>query len=256
MPQSSKRLSGQVAIITGASRRLGRAISLTLAEEGANIVAHYHTSKVDADQLCQEIETRGAQARSIYADLSNDGDVQQLVDRALQLFGRLDVLVCNAARFTRTPFESVELADWDDLIRVNLRSTFELTRRAGAHMREQGTGCIVCIGDWAGIRPYRNYLPYCVSKAGVIALAKCLALELAPLVRVNCVCPGPVLLPDDFDDAQRESVKAAVPLKRIGQPEDVAEAVRFLVAGTTFATGSTLVIDGGRLIAESHAGGI
>ena len=142
---------------------------MALADEGANIAVHYHTSQTAAEELCQLLEASGVEARGFRADLGNDDEVERLFDSIFQSFGRLDVLVCNASRFFRTPLASTKMSEWDELLRVNLRSVFDLTRRAGAHMRERGSGSIVTIGDWAGIRPYRNYLPYCVSKAGVIA---------------------------------------------------------------------------------------
>ena len=138
---------------------------------------------------------------------------------------------------------------WDASLDVNLKAPFLLSWALGRAMRARGGGRIVNLADWAGERPYNDYLPYCVSKAGIACLTKALAKALAPEVQVNAVAPGPVLPPDDVGPAERQAITRATPLKRIGTPEDVARCVRFLVEEADFSTGAIFLVDGGRLIA-------
>jgi len=172
-----------------------------------------------------------------------------MVEAVLAAFGRLDILVNSASVFHRKPLEELTERDWDTNLDTNLKAPFFLSKFAGAAMRRQGAGKIVNIGDWAGIRPYNNYLPYVVSKAGIIGLTKALAKALAPEVQVNCVAAGPVMLPEDYGAEEAAKIAKATLTQRLGSPEDVARAVLFFCEGTDFATGATLVIDGGRLIA-------
>jgi NAD(P)-dependent dehydrogenase (short-subunit alcohol dehydrogenase family) len=182
------------------------------------------------------------------ADLSRVSEIESVVERAARFLGRLDVLINNASVFWRTPFGAITERDWDDHFNVNLKATFFCAQAAAQVMQKQGEGKIINISDWAGYRPYADYIPYCVSKAGVIALTQVLARTLAPTIQVNGVAPGPVLLPEDYDDREREKVIQETPLGRLGSPEDVAQAVLFLIEGSDFITGHTLVVDGGRLI--------
>jgi len=171
-----------------------------------------------------------------------------MVAQVLAAFGRIDVLVNCASVFYRKPLEELTEHDWDVNLDTNLKAPFFLAKFAGAAMRRQGAGKIVNIGDWAGIRPYNNYLPYTVSKAGLIGLTRALAKALAPQVQVNCVALGPVMPPEDYDAAEIERLKQATLTKTLGSPEEVARAVLYLCEGTDFATGSTLMLDGGRLL--------
>jgi NAD(P)-dependent dehydrogenase (short-subunit alcohol dehydrogenase family) len=242
-------LKGRVALVTGAARRVGRTIALALARRGANVAITYQTSRTEANQLTKEITGRGTKALAVRVEVSRAGDVAAAVEQVVETFGRLDVLVNNAAIFPRTPWAELDETAWDRAIDVNLKGSFLFAKAAGDRMKAQKSGKIINIADWAGERPYRNYLPYCVSKAGVIALTKALALELAPEVQVNAVAPGPVLLPERMTEAQKAKVIAGTPLKRIGSPEDIASAVIFLLEGSDFITGAVLPVDGGRLIA-------
>lgn len=246
--QVPRRLIGKTALVTGAARRVGRAIARALAEEGADLAVHYHRSKAEAAAACAEFRQLGVRADSFNADLADAHAAAGLVGRVVSAFGRLDVCVPSASVFFPTPFEQITAEVWDRFMAINLRSVFQVCQAAGLHMQNSQGGAIVTIGDWAGLRPYAGYLPYCISKAGVIALTQALAGTLAPRVRVNCVCPGPVLPPEHFSPQEIEQVRREVPLQAIGTPEDIAEAVRFLVCGTDFATGAVLTIDGGRLI--------
>src|SRR6185295_3598710 len=163
--------------------------------------------------------------------------------------GGIALLVNSASNYIRRPFDAITEADWDASIDVNLKAPFLLAWTIGKAMRARGEGCIVNVTDWAGDRPYRQYLAYCVSKGGLITLTKALAKELAPTVRVNAVSPGPVMPPDEFGPDELAAIRRATPLARIGTPEDVARAIRFIAEEADFSTGSILHVDGGRGIA-------
>jgi NAD(P)-dependent dehydrogenase (short-subunit alcohol dehydrogenase family) len=242
------RLRGQWALVTGAAKRVGHAIAVELAGRGANVVVHYNRSAAEADAAVRGLEALGVQACALRADLGQAEQVAALAAQAEARTGGIALLVNSAANYFRTPFDAVREADWDAALDVNLKAPFLLAWHLGRAMRARGEGCIVNVTDWAGERPYRDYLPYCVSKAGLIGLTKALAKELAPTVRVNAVSPGPVMLPEEFGAAEIEAVKRATPLGRVGSPEDVARAIGFLAEVADFSTGSVLAVDGGRLI--------
>jgi len=241
-------LAGKVALVTGAGRRIGRAVALALAGRGAAIAAHYLSSRGEAESLVEEIKRAGGRAQPFAANLESVSDIEAAVNATLASFGRLDVLVNSASVFYRMPYDGITERDWDLNLAVNLKAPFFAARFAGAAMRRQGAGKIVNLGDWAGIRPYKNYLPYTVAKSGLIGLTRALARELAPEVQVNCIALGPVLPPDDYANGEVEKLRAATLTKTLGSPQDVAKAVLFLCEGTDFATGSTLLLDGGRLL--------
>jgi pteridine reductase len=241
--------AGKVALVTGAARRVGKAIALALAQRGAHVAISYHRSEGEARQTVQEIEACGVRSLAVRGDISRGAEVDTLVTEVMADFGRIDILVNNASNYYKTPFDSLTEEQWDDLVDTNLKGTFLVAKRVGDEMLRAGSGKIINLADWAGFRPYKDYLPYCVAKAGVIALTTALAKTLAPNVQVNAIAPGPVLLPEDFDDTVREAVIRATPLHRVGTPEDIAQTVVFLVEGSDFITGATIVVDGGRLIA-------
>ncbi len=242
-------LAGRWALVTGAAKRVGRAIALELASRGANVVVHYGTSAADADATVAEIQALGREALALRADLQSTADIAALARDAEGRTGGVTALVNSASNYLRVPFDQLTEAVWDDSLDVNLKAPFLLAWHLGRAMRDRGEGAIVNIADWAGERPYNDYLPYCVSKAGVIALTKGLANALAPAERVTAVAPGPAMLPESFTPAQREAVQRATPLRRVGTPEDVARCVRFLVEEADFSTGALYHVDGGRMIA-------
>jgi len=241
----SKSLSGRVALVTGSGRRIGRAIALTLAERGVKIVVHGYRSLRETRQVVELIRMQGGEASRVLGNLARPADCKRIVEEAHAAFGRLDILINNAAVFFKTPFFKVTASDWDQTLDINLKGSFFCAQAAAAHMKQGGD--IINIADWSAFRPYMDYLPYCISKAGVIALTKGLARTLAPKIRVNAIAPGPVLLPDDFDEEEKIALVNHVPLKRLGLPQDITSAVLFLLEGSTFTTGATLIIDGGRL---------
>jgi pteridine reductase len=241
-------LKGKVALVTGAGKRVGQAIAFALAERGAAVAIHYRSSREGAESAAATIIKGGGNAQIFGADLESVADIERMTAAVIEAFGRIDVLVNSASVFYRKSIEDLTERDWDLNLDTNLKAPFFLSKFAGREMKRRGAGKIVNIGDWAGIRPYNNYLPYTVSKSGLIGLTRALAKALAPEVQVNCVALGPVMPPDDYDPAEIETLRKATLTKTIGSPGDVARAVLFLCEGTDFATGSTLMLDGGRLL--------
>jgi NAD(P)-dependent dehydrogenase (short-subunit alcohol dehydrogenase family) len=242
-------LRGRWVLVTGGAKRIGRSIALELADRGANVIVHYHTSPDTAQATVREIEARGVQAIALPGDLRQTADVTALAENAEERSGGVSVLVNNASNYFRVPFDKLTEDVWDASLDTNLKAPFLLSWHLGRKMRDRGAGRIINLADWAGERPYNDYLPYCVSKAGIICLTKALAKALAPAVQVNAVAPGPVLPPDDMPESERQAITRATPLRRFGTPEDVARCVRFLAEEAEFSTGSVFYVDGGRLIA-------
>jgi pteridine reductase len=240
-------LHGAVAVVTGGARRLGRAIVLELARAGCHVVINYRSSAADAEETAAAARGSGGRALTVQADVSRSDQVARLLDATLAEFGKADVLVANAGAFRRTPIATLTDADWDDMLDNNLRAAFLCAQRFGLHMRAHGGGAIIALADVAGLRPWIDYLPYSVAKAGVIALTHALARELAPSVRVNAVAPGPMLFPDDFDPAVKQREIDRTLLHRAGDPQHVADAVLALVRND-YLTGVVLPVDGGRAL--------
>ena len=241
-------LTNKIVLVTGGAKRIGRVIALSLAEKGANVVVHYNTSSKEAYSVVEEIKRLGVNSKAFKADISKADEVSSMIDGIISEFEGLDILVNNAAVFFKTPFDALSESDWDLHIDTNLKGTFLCSQYASKYMLKKKMGKIINTGDWSGIRPYKNYIPYCVSKAGVIALTKAFAKTLAPYVQVNCILPGTIMLPDDFTEEERASIIKAVPLKKTGSPKDIANTVLFLIEGSDFMTGSMIAVDGGRLI--------
>jgi len=244
------RLDHRTVFITGGAKRIGSHLARALARRGANLVINYRYSNADAQAVVRELRQIGVDALAVQGDVSSAADVQRMIASALERFGRIDVLINNAAVYFKTPFAQATESEWDLTMDINLKGSFLCAKAVAEHMRSRGEGKIINFADWAGMRPYPDYLPYCVSKAGVIALTQALAQELAPAVQVNCIAPGPILLPEEMEEEERERVVRATPLKRIGSPEDIVQTVLFLIEGTDFATGGTYLIDGGRYVAS------
>jgi 3-oxoacyl-[acyl-carrier protein] reductase/pteridine reductase len=232
-------LQGKVVLVTGAAKRIGRAIALRLAREGARVVIHYSRSDAEARQTAADC----GGAPLIRANLESVSEIGRLFDETVRLTGRLDGLVNNAARFTR--FDSLQIteADWDFVHSVNLKATFFCCQAAARHMLQTGDGRIVNISSLGGIRPWAEHVHYCASKAGVIMLTRALAKAWAPQITVNSVAPG-VIPFDDIDERGRRMI-AATPAGRGGTPDEVASAVVYFLKATNFVTGQLLAVDGG-----------
>jgi pteridine reductase len=239
----------QVALVTGAGRRLGRAIAAGLAADGLRIAAHYHESEAGVESFLAE---HGSPHVAVRANLLDPGEAAALPASVVEQFGRLDVVVNSAAVLLHQPVGSVAAADWDRVLDLNLRAPFLVTQAAAPALRAS-RGCVVNIADVSGLDPWPSYLPHAASKAGLLALTRGFAQALAPDVRVNAIVPGAVLPPDGASDETRRRAADRALLGRIGDPQDVVDAVRFLW-GSQFVTGTTLVIDGGAL-ARARADG-
>jgi pteridine reductase len=236
-----------VALITGAARRIGASIAQSLHRSGFNIVLHYRSSAAEAEQLCAALNRqRPDSAVCVQADLLRSERLPALIDRSLEKWRRLDALVNNASSFYPTPVDSIDEAAWDDLMGSNLKAPLFLSQAAAPHLKKTG-GCIVNIVDVHAERPMRKYVVYSAAKAGLAALTRSLARELAPEVRVNGVAPGSILWPEhEMPQEDRESILQRIPLQRAGTPEDIALAVKFLLLEAPYVTGHILPVDGGR----------
>ena len=241
------RLEGAAALVTGAGTRLGQAIAIGLAQSGCDVAIHYHGSAEGAEETARAVRAAGRRAELLKADLADAAAAKGLADKAARALKRLDIVVNSAAIMVREPVESVTPESWDATFDINLRAMFFVSQGAIPHLL-RARGKIVNMADIAGMEPWPAYVPHCISKAGVIMLTKGLARALAPDIAVNAIAPGAVLLPEDWDEAAREHIRTTTPLERLGSPDDVVAAVRFLLSGTDYVTGTVLVVDGGRLI--------
>ena len=237
-------LHGRVAIVTGAGRRVGQAIAVALGSAGARVAVHYQESAGGARETVAAIAGHGGEARAFRADLRQGDAGARLVDEVVAALGRPSILVNSAASMLRTPFDTVTVEQWDEVFALNLRAPFFLSLAAARAMGVEG-GIIVNLSDHMGFESWPEFVPHGVSKAAVAAMTHALAAVLAPRVRVNAVAPGAVLLPEGTADAVVASLVSRTPLRRIGTPEDVAQAVLYLVRAP-YVTGETLFVDGGR----------
>ncbi|MCA3129677.1 MAG: pteridine reductase [Betaproteobacteria bacterium] len=244
-------MQNRVVLITGGARRVGAAICRRLHAEGASLMIHYRRSMAEARALQAELNAIRADSVALaQADLLNMAHLPALVNDTVQRFERLDVLVNNASSFHATPVGEIDESDWDDLVGTNLKTPLFLSQAAAPHLR-RAEGCIVNIVDIHVERPLKNYLVYNAAKGGLVALTRSLARELGPEIRVNGVAPGPILWPEDetwSDELARQRIVNTTLLKRTGEPDDIARAVRFLVCDAPYVTGQILNVDGGRSV--------
>lgn len=245
-------LQHKTALVTGGARRVGAAICRRLHAAGANVVIHYRASATDARALAKALNAvRAGSAACVKADLLHEKTPRALVAVCLAEFGRLDVLVNNASSFYATPVGKMNERAWNDLIGTNLKAPLFIAQAAAAELKKR-RGCIVNIVDIHAELPLKEYAMYTIAKGGLAALTRSLARELAPAVRVNGVSPGPILWPDaDIwkSPAMRRNIVERTLLKRVGEPDDIARTVEFLIAGAPYVTGQIIAVDGGRSIA-------
>jgi len=227
MEPTYMKIAGATVVVTGGARRIGKHISLGLAQRGANVVVNYQSSATEAHEVVEACVNMGTGALAVQADISSKLGVEAVRDAAISKFGGVDC---------------------DRNIAVNLKGPYLGCWLFGLHMRERGHGKIVNITDWGVNRPYTNYAPYFVAKGGIVTLTKVFAKELAPTVMVNAIAPGPILMPDDFSTSTVAAVAQATPLRRIGDPEDLLQTTLYLLEGTDFVTGAVIPVDGGRTI--------
>jgi pteridine reductase len=240
------KLTGRVALVTGAAKRLGRAVALRLAHEGADIAIHYGKSAKDAQELQSEIEKLGRRAAIFSAELTDVAAIQKLVADVASHFGQLDILINSAANFLETKFGETTEKTWDASLDTNLKAPFFCAQAAAPHLSKSGHGAIVNFADIGGIMGWREFLPHSISKSGIILMTRILAKELAPAVRVNAIAPGTITMPGDPPEWQSDFTRLA-PLHRSGRPDEIADAILFLLTAE-FMTGQTLVLDGGRTL--------
>ncbi len=236
-------LQDQVALVTGAAHRVGRAIALELARRGAHIALHFHQSETQARQTAEEIRALGVRALAVRADLTQPSQLDALFGAVAAEFGALDALVNSASIMESGDARTLTRADWDRSLNLNLTAPFFCAQRAARLMQARG-GVIVNIADGSAFRPWAVRPAHSVSKAGLVMLTQVLAKALAPAIRVNAVAPGPVMKPEAWDEAQWQRAASRTLLKRAGSGYDVARAVAFLIQ-EDFITGETLIVDGG-----------
>ena len=244
-------MQGKVVLITAGAKRVGAAICRKLHLRGASLMVHYRSSLEEAQGLETELnQIRPGSVALVQADLLDISQIPRLISQTIQKFGKLDAVINNASSFFATPVGAVTETGWDDLIGSNFKAPLFLSQEAAPHLKNQ-LGCIVNIVDIHADRPLKNYVIYSSAKAGLSSLTRSLALELAPEIRVNGVSPGPILWPenDEWKDLSvRQSIISKTLLKRMGEPDDIARTVLFLIADAPYITGQIIAVDGGRSV--------
>jgi pteridine reductase len=238
------QLDGKVAIVTGGAVRLGRALVLAMAQEGVRLGIHYASSAGPADAVVEEIKTMGGDALAIQADLSQPAQACSIVERAVAHFGQVDILVNSAAIFEPGNWDDTTEANWDRHFAINLKSPFFLSQAFAAQVGPDRGGHIVNIADWRGVRPGADHVAYTLTKAAIIAMTRSLALALAPRIQVNAIAPGLILPPPGQDQAYLQSKAKQVPAQRVGSPQEIANALIFLLR-SDFVTGDLIFVTGG-----------
>jgi 3-oxoacyl-[acyl-carrier protein] reductase/pteridine reductase len=230
---------GQRILVTGAAKRIGRAIAQRLHQEGARVAIHYGQSRREAEELSAELDG----APLFQADLARVDEIERLFRGVDERFGELDGLVANAARFTRIPALSITEADWDFVHSVNLKANFFLCQQAARRMKSRGRGRIVTLASLGALRPWADFVHYCSSKAGLVMMTQALAKALAPEVAINAVAPG--LIPFELENERTREMIRNTPMQRAGEAQEVADAVHYFLTAPGFVTGQCLAVDGG-----------
>jgi 3-oxoacyl-[acyl-carrier protein] reductase/pteridine reductase len=243
---SESALVGKVALVTGAGKRIGRSVALRLASEGADVVVNYRSSKNEAENVVAQIMGQGRRAIAVQADVAKRSEVIAMFARVGKEFARLDILVNNAGMFFPAKFEELTEEQWDRILDANLKSQFLCSQAAAPMLRRSGHGRIINFASLGGLLAWPLYSHYCVSKAGVIMLTRCLARALAPEITVNAIAPGTISFPNDAPELAEDFIRRA-PLQKTGTPRDIEDAVVFLVQ-SGFVTGQIVVVDGGRTL--------
>ena len=242
----------RVALVTGGARRVGRAISLGLAGAGFDVVVNYHASASEAGEVVRRVEGMGQRAVAVGGDVSSSEDVERISSQVRRHFGRLDILVNNASLFASGPLLEVEETEWDRVMAVNLKAPFLLVK-ATADLLTESQGTVINLVDLSAFQPWVEYPHHAVSKAALLHLTRVMARAMAPHVRVNAVAPGAVLLPEDYDQEERERSRKSAALGTLGSPRDVVDTVLFLER-SRFITGEVVVVDGGRHLGGRRSG--
>jgi NAD(P)-dependent dehydrogenase (short-subunit alcohol dehydrogenase family) len=237
-----------VALVTGSGRRLGRQIALALGASGYDIIVNYNRSPRQGSATVEMLNGLGARAIAVKADVSWKPDVSHLVAEAIKHFGRIDLLVNNAAVFSVSPFLETTEDVWDTTIDINLKGVFLCSQAVAPIMLKQKKGRIINIASLGGLQAWRDHVPYNVSKAGVVMLTKIMARALAPKIAVNAIAPGTIIIPGEEDADIRHVPVASIPLGRYGRPADIVNTVLFLATSAGYITGQVIAVDGGRSI--------
>jgi NAD(P)-dependent dehydrogenase (short-subunit alcohol dehydrogenase family) len=237
-------LTNKVALVTGGAVRLGRAIALGLADGGADVAITYNSSAGPSEATCADIEALGRRSLSVQANFNQAPDMQRLVSQVVDHFGRLDILVNSAAIFEPGRWDDTTEANWDRHFAINLKAPFFLSQAFAKALGEEARGHIVNIADWRGVRPGTDHFAYTVTKSGLIAMTKSLALALAPRVQVNAIAPGLILPPPGQDRSYLDKKAPSIPLERAGSAAAIVEAVLYLVR-SDFVTGDLMYVTGG-----------
>lgn len=243
---TEQKLAGRVALVTGAAKRIGRSIALELARRGADVIVNYHNSRTEAEQVVAEISKLGRRSMAVQADVSVRAEVQRMISQVEKEFGGLDILVNNAGMFQHVPFNEITDDQWNEILATNLTSQFICAQTVAPLLKRSGHGRIINLASLGGLLAWPGYTHYCVSKAGVISLTRCMARALAPEITVNAIAPGTITFEGDAAELEADFIRRA-PLGRTGKGSDIAEAAAFL-AESDFITGQVLVVDGGRSI--------
>ena len=235
---------GKVALVTGAGHRVGRAFAVALGKRGYKVAVHYNAAAAPADETVKLIEQAGADARKFSCDLTSADGPASLVANVVEQMKRLDVVINSAAVMLKTPVDEITVDVWDKMFALNLRAPFMISQAAAPLMKSAG-GVIVNIADLAAFESWPAYIPHSITKAAIVKMTSSLARVLAPEIRVNAIAPGAVLLPAHWEEESAERLVSTTPLERLGDPEDVVQAMLYLLR-SDFVTGETLIVDGGR----------
>ncbi len=232
--------------MTGAGVRVGRALALALADHGVTVAVHYNRSATEARRLVAAIRRKGGRAEAFQADLADDAQCLQLIPQINLRLGPVRILINSASLFGEGLFMNTTLAEWDANLDVNLRAPFRLSQVFAAQQNDKLRGNIINLSDWRGVRPGTDHFAYTISKAALIKMTEGMALALAPRIRVNCLALGSILPPPHATPQLLESLVSVTPLKQLGSPQDVADAMLYLLGPGSFVTGQTILVDGGR----------
>lgn len=241
-------LSGQVALVTGGGRRIGREIALALGRAGAGVVVNYNHSRDEALSTVKAIKAYGPPAIALRADVARPAQIRRMFDAVEKRFGGLDLLVNNAGVFFPVRWDQLEEVHWDRVLGVNLKGPFFCAQAAARLMKRRKTGQIINISSLGGLQAWPDYMHYCSSKAGLIMLTRCLSKALAPEIRVNSIAPGTILFPNEKKSAMIKSVIRNTPLQKAGSAEDIVQMVLHLACHGDFITGQIFPVDGGKSI--------
>ncbi len=239
-------IQGQVIVITGGAVRLGRSIAISLAKAGADVCIHYRTSKDQAEETINQIEDLGCKAVAVQADLTDSvSSSRMIIQEAIEYFGKVDILINNASVFEEEQFGEISEEHWDHHFSVNLKSAFFLSQELVQQQEFLKRGHIINIADWRGTRPRQDHLVYTMTKSALITMTKSLALELAPKIQVNAIAPGAILPPPGESKNYLDKIAGKIPLNRTGNPDEIANAVQYLLQ-SEFITGEILHVSGGQ----------